>query len=194
MWPLIMKICTLKLLWIFLFVIISTTTFLMIVYKGQKSELKKYILDGDNIEDDLRPVEICNSVHSQLQSLAENLLEKDEQLKKSRSDLKCAEKVLDFIENNKISSVTRYKQLLSGLKDDLEKIEYEVKELQTEITGLSKQREHLKTDILQQQEGYQKLFHAFAREFNIVNDSILSNPFSNLKIGGNHSMNYYKSQ
>ncbi|KAK0096229.1 hypothetical protein PV326_006058 [Microctonus aethiopoides] len=171
MWPLIMKICTLKLLWIFLF-----------------------ILDGDNIEDDLRPVEICNSVHSQLQSLAENLLEKDEQLKKSRSDLKCAEKVLDFIENNKISSVTRYKQLLSGLKDDLEKIEYEVKELQTEITGLSKQREHLKTDILQQQEGYQKLFHAFAREFNIVNDSILSNPFSNLKIGGNHSMNYYKSQ
>ncbi|KAK0175557.1 hypothetical protein PV327_009299 [Microctonus hyperodae] len=165
----------------------------MIVYKGQKSELKKYILDGEKNEDNLRPVEICNSVHTQLQSLAENLSEKDEQLKKSRSDLKCAEKVLDFIENNKISSVTRYKQLLSGLKDDLEKIEYEVKELQTEITGLSKQRENLKTDILQQQEDYQKLFHAFAREFNVENDSVMTNPFSNLKVEGNHSMNYFKS-
>ncbi|XP_057322348.1 uncharacterized protein LOC130665779 [Microplitis mediator] len=154
LWPIMTKFCTVKILWIFLFVVVTTTAFLMVMYKGQRGELKKHILGQKSAGTD---IEVHKSVEKKLKTFAENLSEKEDIINKSRNDIKCAEEILNFIESKKITSVACYKNLLGDLKNDLQKIESEVKELQNEITELSKHRDNLKHDVLQQQEEYRKL-------------------------------------
>ncbi|KAH0546817.1 hypothetical protein KQX54_015407 [Cotesia glomerata] len=119
----------------------------MVMYQGQKNELKRYILGTKSAHD----ISI-NKVHKNFEVLSEDLSEKKDTINKSRNEIKCAEEILDFIESKKITSVACYKNLLGDLKKDLLKIESEVKELQNEIKELSKRRDDLKHDILQQQE------------------------------------------
>ncbi|XP_044005738.1 uncharacterized protein LOC122850671 [Aphidius gifuensis] len=123
----------------------------MIVYKNDTEELKKIIIHGEKSTDDSSSITTCQSgqsFQSRLKHLFEDLHVKETDLKKSHSQMQCAEKLLNFIELNKTNNVDRYKNLLAGLRNDFEKTENEVKFLQNEITNLSRRREILKNDII----------------------------------------------
>ncbi|KOC68603.1 hypothetical protein WH47_06394 [Habropoda laboriosa] len=50
------------------------------------------------------------------------------------------------------------------LKKDIRKTEEEVKTLQTQISNLSNRREALRSEVLKQQEDYQKMLSSFSTE------------------------------
>nr|XP_031829573.1 uncharacterized protein LOC116425685 isoform X2 [Nomia melanderi] len=142
-----------KILCIFLFVVYSINIFLMAMIIA-KSE----ILQPEY------PIEMHENVDDKLNMLSEKLTEKEQALQRSHCEIKNAEKVLTDLENKTSSYRDRYRSLMSELKKDVQKIENEVKTLQSHISTLSLRRESLKAEVIKQQEDYQKMLNNFTKE------------------------------
>ncbi|XP_015598798.1 uncharacterized protein LOC107269454 isoform X3 [Cephus cinctus] len=135
-WPIIMQLCSFKMLWIFYFIVSCITTFLMVM--------------------------VIKIVCDKLHALSEKLAAKEHTLKES---IKSTEKVLNDIDNKSVSMIEdRYRDLMIDLKKNLMKTEQEVKSLQDEVTSLSLRRENLKNDVLKQQEDYHKMLATFNKD------------------------------
>ncbi|XP_017884528.1 uncharacterized protein LOC108627683 [Ceratina calcarata] len=164
MWHVLLSVCTFKIVCIFVFIVYCVVTFLLIVYKAQTEELKKYIVPQEKIVEIGFPIEIRDSVDDKLEVLTEKLTEKERALQKSQCEIKNAEKVLSDLENKTSSCRDRYRSLMMELKKDIRKTEDEVRTLQNQISNLSIRREALRTEVLKQQEDYQKMLNNFSKE------------------------------
>ncbi|XP_024942501.1 uncharacterized protein LOC107269454 isoform X2 [Cephus cinctus] len=161
-WPIIMQLCSFKMLWIFYFIVSCITTFLMVMYKSREDELKESILPNDNKDHKPTSGEVIKIVCDKLHALSEKLAAKEHTLKES---IKSTEKVLNDIDNKSVSMIEdRYRDLMIDLKKNLMKTEQEVKSLQDEVTSLSLRRENLKNDVLKQQEDYHKMLATFNKD------------------------------
>ncbi|XP_043508731.1 uncharacterized protein LOC122528074 isoform X2 [Frieseomelitta varia] len=158
MWFILFAVCTFKVMCIFIFVIYCVVSFLLVMYNSQTEELRKYIVPQDT------SLESCESMDDKLEVLTEKLTEKEYALQKSQYEIKNAGKMLTDLENKTSSCRDRYRSLMIELKNDIRKIEDEVRMLQTQISNLSIQREALRREVLKQQEDYQKMLGNFSKE------------------------------
>ncbi|XP_016771873.1 uncharacterized protein LOC108000649 isoform X2 [Apis cerana] len=164
MWFILFAICIFKITCIFIFIIYCVVTFLLVMYNAQTEELKKCIVPQDtNVEEEF-PIESRDSVDDKLEILTEKLTEKEHVLQKSQCEIKDAEKVLTDLENKTSSCRDRYRSLMIDLKKDIRKTEDEVRMLQNQISSLSIRREALRSEVLKQQEDYQKMLNSFSKE------------------------------
>ncbi|KAK9302262.1 hypothetical protein QLX08_005691 [Tetragonisca angustula] len=164
MWFILFAVCTFKVMCIFIFVIYCVVSFLLVMYNSQTEELRKYIVPQDTSSEVGFSIESCESMDDKLEVLTEKLTEKEYALQKSQYEIKNAGKMLTDLENKTSSCRDRYRSLMIELKKDIRKIEDEVRMLQTQISNLSIQREALRSEVLKQQEDYQKMLGNFSKE------------------------------
>ncbi|XP_068982693.1 uncharacterized protein [Bombus flavifrons] len=138
MWFILFAVFTFKLMCIFIFVIYCVATFLLVMSR--------------------------ESVDDKLEVLTEKLTEKERVLQKSQCEIKNAEKALTDLENKTSSCQDRYRSLMIELKKDIRETEDEVRTLQNQISNLSIRREALRSEVLKQQEDYQKMLSGFSKE------------------------------
>ncbi|XP_078035916.1 uncharacterized protein LOC144469464 isoform X2 [Augochlora pura] len=158
----VLAIYIFKILCVFLFVVYCVVTFLMVMYNARLEELKECIAAKDVILETDYPLKIY--VDERLGIITKKLTEKEQLLQRSHYEIKNAEKILTDLENKTSNYRDRYKLLMSELKKDVRKIEGEVKTLQNHISSLSIRREALRSEVIKQQEDYQKMLNNFTRE------------------------------
>ncbi|XP_031787321.1 uncharacterized protein LOC100679270 isoform X8 [Nasonia vitripennis] len=76
-WPYIMKCCALKMLWVFLFVIVCISTFLIIMNKSSREDLKKSVLTQDTVQ----------SIHGKINDLKQDLRTKETKLNELEKEI-----------------------------------------------------------------------------------------------------------
>ncbi|XP_017759296.1 PREDICTED: uncharacterized protein LOC108550146 [Eufriesea mexicana] len=164
MWFILFAVCTFKIICIFIFIIYCVVTFLLVMYNARTEELRKCILPQNiNLEVEFL-IESRDSVDDKLEVLTEKLTEKVHVLQNSQCEIKNTEKVLTDLENKTLFCRDRYRPLMIELKKDIRKTEDEVKTLQNQISNLSFRRESLRSEVLKQQEDYQKMLNNFSKE------------------------------
>ncbi|XP_068982689.1 uncharacterized protein [Bombus flavifrons] len=164
MWFILFAVFTFKLMCIFIFVIYCVATFLLVMYNAQTEELRRCIVPQDTNLDVEFPTGSRESVDDKLEVLTEKLTEKERVLQKSQCEIKNAEKALTDLENKTSSCQDRYRSLMIELKKDIRETEDEVRTLQNQISNLSIRREALRSEVLKQQEDYQKMLSGFSKE------------------------------
>ncbi|XP_031787314.1 uncharacterized protein LOC100679270 isoform X1 [Nasonia vitripennis] len=158
-WPYIMKCCALKMLWVFLFVIVCISTFLIIMNKSSREDLKKSVLTQDTVQ----------SIHGKINDLKQDLRTKETKSRKSNiKTLKISKKY--YFTNRKTSLPNLQQILINRLKKDVLKTEEELNELEKEILLLSRRRENVKYEIAKvfiirnDQEEYNKCMQVLLKE------------------------------
>ncbi|CAK9833570.1 hypothetical protein ANTRET_LOCUS10232 [Anthophora retusa] len=164
MWLVLFAACFFKAMCIFIFVVYCVVAFLMVMYNDQIEELRKYVVLQDTRPKAEFSIECHNSIDNKLEVLTEKLTQKERALQRSQCEIKNAEKVFNDLENKTFSCRDRYRSLMVELKKDIRKTEEEVETLQTQISELSIRREALRSDVLKQQEDYQKMLSNFSKE------------------------------
>ncbi|XP_017798505.1 PREDICTED: uncharacterized protein LOC108579471 [Habropoda laboriosa] len=163
MWFVLVTAC-IKIIGIFIFIVYCVVAFLMVMYNDRMEELRKCVVLQDTSLKTEFPIESHDSIDNKLEVLTEKLTQKERVLQRSQCEIKNAEKVLNDLENKTSSCRDRYRSLMVELKKDIRKTEEEVKTLQTQISNLSNRREALRSEVLKQQEDYQKMLSSFSTE------------------------------